>query len=59
MTAIVSNYIFSPLSGLWSSVDRYTQIAGYSRAAAELARNGYHEEAKKCMLQLAKLRDDK
>ncbi len=59
MTTLVSNYVFSPLSGLWSALDRYTQVAGFSRAAAELARNGYHAEAKKCMMQLDKLRSEK
>ena len=59
MTALVSNYVFSPLSGLWSSLDRFTQTVGYSRAAAELARMGYHEEAKRCMLQIRELHDDR
>jgi len=58
MTALVNNYVFSPLSGLWSALDRYTQTIGYARAAAELARMGYYEEAKKCMAELGKL-DDK
>lgn len=59
MTTLVSNYVFSPLSGLWSSIERTMMIAGHSRAAAELARQGYHEEAKRCMLELTKLRDKK
>ena len=57
MTALVANYVFSPLSGLWSSLDRYSQIIGYSRAAAELARMGLHEESKKCMLEIQNLHD--
>jgi hypothetical protein len=57
MTALVANYVFSPLSGFWSSVDRYSQIVGYSRAAAELARQGYHEESKQCMLEITKLQN--
>ena len=59
MTALVANYVFSPLSGFWSSVDRYSQIVGYSRAAAELARQGYHEESKQCMMYLKKLMSSK
>jgi hypothetical protein len=59
MTVLVSNYVFSPLSGLWSSFDRFFQVVGYSRAAAELARYGYHEEAKSCMMQIAKLRSER
>tara|TARA_B100000900_G_scaffold314260_1_gene273106 strand:- start:3140 stop:3313 length:174 start_codon:yes stop_codon:yes gene_type:complete len=57
MTTIVKNYVFSPLSGLWSSIERTMMIAGYSRAAAELSRQGYHEEAKRTMIELTKLRD--
>ncbi len=57
MTALVSNYVFSPLSGLWSSIDRWSQVVGYSRAAAELARLGYHEEAKRCILQVQEMRN--
>tara|TARA_Y100001970_G_C13438084_1_gene464343 strand:+ start:400 stop:504 length:105 start_codon:yes stop_codon:yes gene_type:complete len=33
-------------------------IAGYSRAAAELTRQGYHEEAKRTMMELGKLKSD-
>ena len=55
MTTLVANYVFSPLSGLLSSFDRFTQTIGYSRAAAELARMGMIEEAKKCMLEMQKL----
>ena len=57
MTALVANYVFSPLSGLWSSFDRFTQTIGYSRAAAELARMGLYEESKKCMMEIQKLHD--
>ena len=59
MTALVSNYVFSPLSGLWRGIERTMMIAGYSRAASELARQGYHEEAKRTMLELTKLRNEK
>jgi hypothetical protein len=59
MTALVSNYVFSPLSGLWSSLDRWAQVVGYSRAAAELARLGYHEESRACMMEIKGLYDDR
>ena len=59
MTTLVSNYVFSPLSGLWRGIERSMMIAGYSRAASELARQGFHEEAKRTMLELTKLRDEK
>lgn len=56
MTTAVMSTIFSPLSGLWSSIDRFTRVVGYSRAAAELARLGYQEESRKCMMEIKKLR---
>lgn len=59
MTALVANYVFSPLSGLWSSLDRYTQMMGYSRAAAELARMGMIEESKRCMMEIGRLQNDR
>lgn len=59
MTALTRNYVFAPLSGLWSSLDRSLTIIGYSRAAGELARMGLHEEAKSCMMEVAKLKDKK
>ena len=59
MTTLVANYVFSPLSGLWSSLDRFTQVIGYSRAAAELARMGMIEESKRCMMEIRELQDDR
>ena len=59
MTALVANYVFSPLSGLWSSLDRFTQTVGYSRAAAELARMGMIEESKRCMMEIGRLQNDR
>tara|TARA_Y100001938_G_C8035486_1_gene403089 strand:+ start:298 stop:483 length:186 start_codon:yes stop_codon:yes gene_type:complete len=56
MTTAVMSYVFSPFSGIWSSITRTAEIVGYSRAAAELTRIGFHEEAKKCMVEAAKLR---
>lgn len=57
MTTAAMSYIFSPLSGLWSSLERTLLIMGHSRAAAELARMGYHDAAKSVMLDLKELRD--
>jgi hypothetical protein len=54
MTTITS-YIFSPLSGLWSSLDRTMKVIGYSRAAAELTRLGYHEQSKRLMMEFKNL----
>ena len=34
----------------------WCEVVGYSRAAAHLASLGYHEEAKNCMMQIAKLK---
>ena len=59
MTTLVANYVFSPLSGLLSSFDRFTQTIGYSRAAAELARMGMIEESKRCMMEIGRLQNDR
>ncbi len=59
MTTLVANYFFSPLSGLWSSLDRFTQVIGYSRAAAELARMGMIEESKRCTMEIGRLQNDR
>lgn len=57
MTTAVMNYVFAPLSGFWSSISRTCEVVGYSRAAAQLSALGYHEEAKKCMLEVQNLRN--
>jgi len=41
--------------GFWN----FCEVAGYARAAGELARQGLHKEAKACMMQVAKLRQAK
>ena len=56
MTALVMNNIVSPLSNVWFGLNRAFEIAGYSRAAAELTRLGYYKEAKTCMMQVKKLK---
>lgn len=47
----------SLLSRIWRKVENFCEVVGYARAAAELARLGYQEEAKFCMMQVKKLRD--
>jgi hypothetical protein len=56
MTAIAYNLIASPFAGLGTKIMTKLEIIGYARAAAHLANHGFHEEAKKCMLECAKLR---
>ena len=58
MTTAVMNYMFAPLSGLWSSFGHWYQVIGYSRAAVELSRQGQHEAAKRCMLELQKVQNN-
>lgn len=41
---------------LWDGFKNWTEVVGYSRAAAYLASQGYYEEAKHCMEQIAKLK---
>lgn len=57
MTTLTSSFIFSPLSGLWSSLERHSQIMGYTRAAAELDRLGLSEQASKCRNEIDTLRN--
>ena len=40
----------------WAKFLPWTEVVGYSRAAAHLASQGYYEEAKNCMEQIAKLK---
>jgi hypothetical protein len=42
---------------LFETIKQWFELMGYSRAAAELARQGLHEEAKRLMLDRAKLED--
>ena len=59
MTEAIMKYTFAPLQGFWSGLYNTCEIIGYSRAASELARQGYHTEAKACMMELKKLRNEK
>lgn len=56
VTDLVMTYTWNPLKGFFKGVTTTFEILGYSRAAAELARLGYYEEAKGCMMQIAKLK---
>ena len=44
-------------STIWKGFERFFLAVGYARAAAELSRQGYHEEAKKLMLELSDIRE--
>lgn len=59
VTAAVMNTIVNPFKGFWAGVYNFCEVAGYARAASELARHGYYEEAKNCMMQVARLRNDR
>ena len=56
MTTLVMNTIVNPFRGFGKGFWNFCEVAGYARAASELARLGYNEEAKACMLQIKKLR---
>jgi len=45
------------LSAAWKSVQRFTLVVGHSRAASELTRMGYHEQAKNVMMELKNLQN--
>lgn len=51
MTDIAINYVVNPISEFWKRVERGLQRIGYARAAAELARQGHTDLAKKLMIQ--------
>ena len=59
MTAITMNYVVNPLQGFWKGVKNFVEVAGYARAAAELSRLGYYEEARRCMMQVKNIRASK
>ena len=46
------------MSSIWKRFERFFLTVGYARAASELARQGYHVEAKKLMIELSKIRED-
>ena len=46
----------SLVSRIWEGIKVRFEIIGYSRAAASLASQGLHEEAKQLMMEVAKLR---
>jgi predicted MFS family arabinose efflux permease len=59
MTAITMNYVVNPFARIWRGIQNGLLIAGHSRAAAELARMGYHAESKAVMMELKKLKEAK
>ena len=57
MTTLAINYVVNPLSGLWRGIEHFVTVVGYSKAAAELARQGRHDLAKKLILQREELKN--
>ena len=58
MSALAINYVVNPFSGFWRGLLNTFEVIGYSKAAAELARLGYYEEAKRCIMEINKLKKD-
>ena len=56
MATLVMNSIVNPFRGFGRGFWNFCEVAGYARAASELARLGMHEEAKNCMMQIKKIR---
>jgi hypothetical protein len=44
---------------LWSGFISWTEVVGYSRAAAHLAQQGKYDLAKQCMMEVAKIKSAK
>jgi len=59
MTAIAMNYVVNPFARIWRGIQNTMLVAGHARAAAELARMGYHKESKAVMMELQKLKASK
>jgi len=51
--------LVSIFSLVWKSVQRFTLVVGHSRAASELTRMGYHEQAKNVMMELKNLQNNR
>ena len=60
MTTMVMNYTVNPVWAILKSIFKSfmwaTEVQGYARASAELARLGYHAEAKEVMMKLKELK---
>jgi hypothetical protein len=54
MTEAVMKFALAPVGGLFSGFNSFFLSLGKARAAAELHRMGYHDEAKYLMLTDAK-----
>lgn len=59
MTTLVLNTIVNPFRGFGRGFWNFCEVAGYARAASELARLGYYEESKACMMRLKELKNTK
>lgn len=56
MTTLVINTIVNPFRGFGQGIWNFCEVVGYSRAAAHLSQLGLHDEAKACMMEVAKLK---
>ena len=45
------------MSSIWKRFERFFLTVGYARAASELARQGYHVQAKKLMMELSEIKN--
>lgn len=59
MTTAVMSTIANPFRGFFKGFNNFCEVVGYSRAAAHLSSLGYHEEAKHCIMEIARLRGSK
>ena len=55
LSELALTYIVNPLDNFFKSVDRFFKTVGYAKAAAELSRQGKHEEAKYLLAEKLKL----
>ena len=59
MTALAIEYIVSPVGGFFmdfaNGLKVFFEVYGRTRAAATMTRLGYHEEAKKLMIEIKQI----
>ena len=55
-TCKACTYLRNVLVGIVATMIAFTETAGRSRAAAELTRQGYHEEAKALLMELKEIK---
>lgn len=46
------------MTQFWKGFEKFFLAVGYGRAAAELSRQGYYDESRKLIMELAEIREN-